>query len=149
MPGKHSYRRYVAHIFGCGDHGLKRQDGQVSLSIDSLSLACTPANMQKTGKKLDVIVIGAGLAGLSVAICLARHGHKVKVLERSAQLSEFGAGIQCGPNASRLIGSWELAADFQTRAFVPARSITRRYADNKILGITPQNPHAIDVYGSP
>jgi len=57
---------------------------------------------------LNIIIIGAGLGGLSAAICLARHGHNVRVLEKNKNLSEFGAGIQITPNAIRLLQNWGL-----------------------------------------
>jgi 2-polyprenyl-6-methoxyphenol hydroxylase-like FAD-dependent oxidoreductase len=39
---------------------------------------------------MRVLIVGAGLAGLTLAFCLARNGHEVIVLERSARLR--GAG---------------------------------------------------------
>ena len=49
-----------------------------------------------------IVIAGAGIGGLSAAIALARHGFSVRVYERAAQLREFGAGIQLGPNAFRM-----------------------------------------------
>jgi salicylate hydroxylase len=37
---------------------------------------------------LKIIVVGAGLGGLSTAIALARRGHKVIVLEQASRLGE-------------------------------------------------------------
>ena len=37
---------------------------------------------------LHIIVVGAGLCGLSAAIALARRGHSVVVLEQAAELGE-------------------------------------------------------------
>ncbi len=45
-----------------------------------------------------VLVIGAGIGGLSAAIALARRGFKVSVFERSETLREIGAGITLWPN---------------------------------------------------
>lgn len=36
----------------------------------------------------EIVIVGAGLGGLSTAIALARRGHKVQVLEQAKQLGE-------------------------------------------------------------
>ncbi len=46
-----------------------------------------------------VLIAGAGIGGLTLAIALARRGIGARVLERRAEVSEAGAGIQLGPNA--------------------------------------------------
>ena len=50
-----------------------------------------------------VIVAGAGIAGLTAALALARAGLRVTVFEQAARLEETGAGIQVGPNAARVL----------------------------------------------
>jgi salicylate hydroxylase len=46
-----------------------------------------------------ILIAGAGIGGLSLAIALARQGLPSRVLERRGELAEAGAGIQLGPNA--------------------------------------------------
>jgi salicylate hydroxylase len=50
-----------------------------------------------------VIVAGAGIAGLTTALALARAGLRTTLLEQAGKLEETGAGIQLGPNASRVL----------------------------------------------
>ncbi len=53
--------------------------------------------------KCDVIIVGAGIAGLTTALCLAKLGLNVTIFERSQKLEEAGAGIQLTPNASHIL----------------------------------------------
>ncbi|MBU1304515.1 MAG: FAD-dependent monooxygenase [Alphaproteobacteria bacterium] len=48
-------------------------------------------------------IAGAGIAGLTLALALAKLGAKVVVLERNAAISEFGAGLQISPNARHVL----------------------------------------------
>lgn len=47
----------------------------------------------------DVLVIGAGIAGLAATVRLQRIGLRVQVVERAAELRTTGAGIVLHPNA--------------------------------------------------
>ncbi|MEO1959987.1 MAG: FAD-dependent monooxygenase, partial [Paracoccus sp. (in: a-proteobacteria)] len=55
-----------------------------------------------------VTVIGAGVAGLTAAVALARRGAVVTVLERSVGIREVGAGLQISPNAMRVVEALDL-----------------------------------------
>lgn len=76
-----------------------------------------------------LVVSGAGIAGLSSALELARGGAEVTVLERRVALAEFGAGIQLSPNATRHLRSWGLLERLTEIATRPEAIRIRRGVD--------------------
>ncbi|KAJ8093248.1 hypothetical protein PM082_020734 [Marasmius tenuissimus] len=85
-------------------------------------------------KRLRVIIIGGGVAGLTAAYCLGRAGHHVIVLERHKVISEIGAGIQVGPNMSRLLIRWGLGEKLSQLAVKPEFLTFHRYENGERLG---------------
>lgn len=55
------------------------------------------------GKGRTFVIAGAGIAGLTLALALAKFGASVLVLERNSAVQEFGAGVQISPNARRVL----------------------------------------------
>ena len=47
----------------------------------------------------QILVVGAGIAGLATAVALQRRGHDVTVIEERTDTSSGGAGISIWPNA--------------------------------------------------
>lgn len=61
----------------------------------------------------QVLISGGGLGGLSAALALAERGFEVTVIEKAAEFTEIGYGIQLAPNATRILkryGLWETVA---------------------------------------
>ena len=52
---------------------------------------------------LKVVIAGAGIAGLTAGIALLRRGIDVTICEAAPELREIGAGLQIGPNGSRVL----------------------------------------------
>ncbi|KAI1525011.1 FAD binding domain containing protein [Pyrenophora tritici-repentis] len=52
---------------------------------------------------LKVLVVGAGIGGLTAAIALRKEGHDVQILEQSAFAREAGAAIHLTPNANGVL----------------------------------------------
>jgi len=50
-----------------------------------------------------VLIAGAGIAGLVAALALLRRGIDVEIYEQAAELRQVGAGLQIGPNGSRVL----------------------------------------------
>jgi salicylate hydroxylase len=66
-----------------------------------------------------VIVAGAGIAGLTAALTLARAGMRVTVFEQTSRLEEAGAGLQLSPNASRVLIALGLRERLELVAVAP------------------------------
>ncbi|MCF3974071.1 FAD-dependent monooxygenase [Paracoccus salsus] len=60
-------------------------------------------------KDRPVVIVGAGVAGLTSAIALGRRGARVTVLERADAIREVGAGLQLSPNGMRVLDALGLS----------------------------------------
>lgn len=56
-------------------------------------------------KDRTVMVLGAGVAGLTVARALALKGARVTLLEQASEITEVGAGLQISPNGARVLSA--------------------------------------------
>ena len=54
---------------------------------------------------MNIVVIGAGIGGLSSATALAKAGHNVTIVEKMERFDPVGAGIVLAPNAARALES--------------------------------------------
>jgi salicylate hydroxylase len=54
-------------------------------------------------KESHVLIAGAGMGGLALALALLRRGFRVSLYERVEDLKEIGAGFMCSPNGTRVL----------------------------------------------
>ncbi|KAM4068153.1 FAD binding domain-containing protein [Hirsutella rhossiliensis] len=106
------------------------------------------ANRQ-AARPLHVIIVGAGMAGLTAGLGLQLTGHRVTILEQVPRFQETGAGIQIAPNAARVLDRFGVLADVLKDADMLERISQRRYADDQELGSAPVMPSAGRRYGAP
>jgi salicylate hydroxylase len=52
---------------------------------------------------LRILIVGAGIGGLTAALALLRDGHDVAVYEQAPRLAELGAGVQISANGARVL----------------------------------------------
>ena len=82
-----------------------------------------------------IVIVGAGIGGLTAALALGRAGVRCEVVERSATLPGTGGGIQIPPNASAVLHRLGLAPAL-AQAFRPDAREVRRWADDTLIGRT-------------
>ena len=76
------------------------------------------------GNKTDVIVVGAGPAGIACAITVARAGKQVVLIERgkfSGSKNVFGGAIYAQPTR-------EIFPDFEKTAPIERKTVEHKYA---------------------
>jgi salicylate hydroxylase len=66
-----------------------------------------------------ILIAGAGIGGLALALCLARRGFHSQLLEQAERLEEIGAGIQLSPNATRILLDLGLQAGLERVVVAP------------------------------
>ena len=97
--------------------------------------------MLKQENKTDVIVVGAGPAGIACAITLARSGKEVVLIERgmfAGSKNVFGGAIYTQPTK-------ELFPNFETEAPVERRTVLHNYSLH-ILALLLEKLYSFWVY---
>lgn len=97
----------------------------------------------------DIAIVGAGIAGLTTALALARRDRACVVYEKARTLSEAGAGIQLSPNASRILIDLGLEQGLLRHAAAPDRIALFRGTSGEPLADIPLGRQALERYGAP
>lgn len=96
-----------------------------------------------------VVIAGGGIGGLAAALACARQRVPVQLLERATQLSEVGAGIQLGPNVTRILQAWGLGAALAQVAAFPKQLQARDAQTGQVLGTLRLGERVQALYGAP
>lgn len=96
-----------------------------------------------------VLIAGGGIGGLSAALACARLGARVSVFERCGEFSEFGAGIQLGPNVMRVLHHWGLQDALDQVVALPDRLQVRSATTCAELGTLRLGADTVRRYGAP
>lgn len=82
---------------------------------------------------MKIIIVGAGLGGLTAAFRLAKSGHDVHVLERSNTLVPKGGAINVRAGGSRAMVSWGLAPAFEAIASETPHTLLRSRTTGDVM----------------
>lgn len=62
-----------------------------------------PSHGSYESTPLKILIVGAGIGGLTAGIALRNQGHDVQIFEQSHLATETGAAIHLAPNANGLL----------------------------------------------
>jgi salicylate hydroxylase len=96
-----------------------------------------------------VVIVGAGIAGLTAALSFARKGISAEIFERTSVLSETGAGLQLSPNATRLLTKLGLLPQLENLWREPQAVTLVSGSSLRMIASVPSGQFARDRWGAP
>jgi len=99
--------------------------------------------------RAQLLIAGGGMGGLAAALACGRAGWQPRVYEQAARFTEVGAGIQLGPNATRVLEGWGLAKALSAVAAFPRQLRVRSAHDGAQLGLLRLGETIAQRYGAP
>jgi salicylate hydroxylase len=96
-----------------------------------------------------ILIAGAGIAGLALALALSRRGLPSLLLEKRTELTEAGAGIQLGPNGMRVLERLGVARRLEPAAGKPAAIALLDGQTGRLIAELPLGLFMIERYGAP
>jgi len=103
----------------------------------------------ETTSYADVLIVGAGIGGLTLAHALIQEGLSVNVLERASTLEHVGAGIQIPPNAVKVLRAIDLDHVIKKHAFQPKAIEARMGQSGRAVFDIPLAHAAENRWGAP
>ena len=97
----------------------------------------------------QLLIAGGGIGGVAAALSAARAGWQVQVLEQASAFSEVGAGVQLGPNATRVLRDLGRLDAVRQAACAPRRLVARDALRGHMLAALPLGLDFEARYGAP
>jgi salicylate hydroxylase len=97
----------------------------------------------------QIVIAGAGIAGLTAAIAFAKNGYSVQLYEQARQLEDTGSGIQLSPNATRVLAHLGVLDNLILAAVQPRAVMVREARRLRKLAEVPLGGGAEDRWGAP
>lgn len=102
-----------------------------------------------SGNGRTIYIAGAGIAGMTLALGLAKFGATVVVLERNSEVQEVGAGLQISPNARKILNRLGLDKALSAKAFEPTGIDVYPYGARDPLVTLELGPIVEERFGAP
>jgi salicylate hydroxylase len=96
-----------------------------------------------------VVIAGAGLGGLTAALALLERGFDVELYEQAEELNELGAGIQLGPNGSRILLALGLGRAMQKIVAEPTAKEVRLWSSDEVWKLFDLGRDSLERFGAP
>ena len=96
-----------------------------------------------------IVIAGGGIGGLASALALARKGRASVVLERRRDFGDDGAGIQIGPNGTRILAGLGVAPFLELEVASPDAIRIRDAATARDLATFPLGAWIAARHGAP
>lgn len=98
---------------------------------------------------MRIVIVGAGIGGLTAALALMRRGFEVQVLEQARALGEVGAGVQISPNGNRVLDHLGLSPAIAAVAAEPAGKRVRLWNTGQTWNLFDLGATSRERYGFP
>ncbi|RZS84495.1 FAD-dependent monooxygenase [Pigmentiphaga kullae] len=103
----------------------------------------------KKDQKPRIIIVGAGIGGLTAAASLLKRGFPVRVYEQAPALGEIGAGIQSSANAVKVLYDLGLREELEKTVVRPLAFEFRRFDTAEMMHRIPLGPQHEQANGAP
>jgi salicylate hydroxylase len=101
------------------------------------------------GSGRTVYIAGAGIAGMTLALALAKFGATVVIAERNKKVQEVGAGLQISPNARRVLNQLGLDKAIAQKSFEPTGIDVHPFRAESPLVTLALGPAMRETFGAP
>jgi salicylate hydroxylase len=99
--------------------------------------------------KPRILIAGAGIGGLTAALALLCRGFDVEIFEQAGELRELGAGIQLGPNGSRILLALALGPAMQGVVAEPTAKEVRLWSTGESWTLFDLGLDSLQRFGAP
>ena len=89
----------------------------------------------EAAQQTDVVVVGAGVAGLTAAVALDRAGANVRIVERASALTQAGTALSLWPNALAALDRIDLCGSIVDIAYDESTGTVRNWSGREIIRI--------------